>query len=59
MALRLSGGVAHAMAVSVGVIADERAARLDNVDDLCRRSGAQIGPIRPDDLVLFVREIQS
>ena len=45
MALRLSGGVAHAMAVSTGVSADDRAVSIDKVGALCGRSRAQIGPL--------------
>ncbi len=57
MVPRVSGGVAHAMVVSVGVSADDGAARSDNAASCARRSGPQSGPLRPDNLVLLVREI--
>jgi hypothetical protein len=57
MAPRLSGGVAHAMAVSVGVGADDRAALSTKAVNCAADLGAQSGPLRPDDLVPFVREI--
>ena len=45
------------MAVCVGVGAGNRAAPVHKGGDLCRGSVAESGPLRPDNLVPFVREI--
>ena len=52
MAPRVSGGVAHAMAVSVGVGAGNRVAPVHKSGDLCRGCGPRIG-------ATFVRAIWS
>ena len=52
MAPRVSGGVAHAMAVSVGVGAGNRAAPVHEGGDLCRGCGPRIG-------ATFIRTIWS
>ena len=58
MAPRVSGGVAHAMAVSVGVgRLSDRAAGPRSAANCAAHVRAQSEPVRPDDLVPFVREI--
>ena len=57
IALRVSGGVAHAMAVRVGVGADGRAVLSTNAASCAPDLVLDRGLFRPDDLVPFVREI--
>ena len=57
MAPRVSGGVAHAMAVSVGVGAADRAALSTKAVNCAADLVLNRGHFVPDDLVPFVREI--
>jgi hypothetical protein len=58
MAPRVSGGVAHAIAVGVVVAVDEGRVRIQLHSHLREKCGPDRAPLRPDNLVSFLREIR-